>query len=348
MHALIGITIAAVLLATVATGFFLIADHSTKQTLPARSVQVEPENAAPVKTPITAARLNALRWQELGSLVSEVTADTNEISRVTGMLENSDSPVNLYLRALLLMAQNRPALALGVFDKIDISSIPADFLYAPHRLHRSLRPETADRYLERLRQVVTADDTSALIRARILAGDGELEQALSSYMKSDPATWAQYDLVLFRKIGSYQGLSIDLARMIGGAISSGRVRNNLEPRLKQIAREPVSESELSAFEQRIREGIANGTPEGKIALESAATLLRDRKIFLNRNYEHLLSLYASSEPVKLATETLLLLFLSAIDQNHRLQAEIWGQELKRRHAELEVRDWVNKMMVSLK
>ena len=342
-----GIIFAALLFATVILGSILLVDHDMAEPELLDKVKAEPLNAAPARLTITAARLHALRWQELGSIISEVSADPVQIKRISEIIENSNSPVNLYLRALLILAQNDPAKALSVFDTIDIDTMPADFLYAPHRLHSSLRPNVHDRYLEILQQAVKNNKSSSLIKARVLAGDGKLEQALSSYMQTDPASWAQYDLVLFSKITSYQGLSIDLTRMISGAIASGRVKKNLEPKLKQLTRQTVSQAEISALEQRIKHGIKNGTPEGKIVLESARRLLRDRKIFLNRNYEQLLGLYTSSEPIKLATETLLLLFLSAVDQKHSLQAEIWGQELKRRHTESEVTIWVNKLMVTL-
>ena len=135
--------------------------------------------------------------------------------------------------------------------------------------------------------------------------------------------------------------------MITGAISSGRVKTGLLPQLKQIAYQPVSNSEIAGFEERIKNAIRKNTPEGRIAIESAKTLLRDRKIFISRQYQKLIKLYLTSEPIKLATETVLLLFLSSVDQSNLQQAETWGQELKRRYAEAEVKVWVNKMMASL-
>lgn len=343
------ITFVIIVFVLVTLGVSLVFD-GTKVEAPSSSLDnTGTITIAPVvaSAPLTSARLNAMRWQDMGSIVSEVTANPAEMNRILDLLEKLDSPVILYLKALLMLAQEKPDIALGIFDNIDKSAIPADFLYAPHRLHRSLRPGVHDHYLEYLEQAVRDNKTSPLIKARVLAGEGRLSQALTSYMQTDPGTWARYDLALFSKISSYQGLSIDLTRMIAGAISSGRVKEYLVPKLKLIVRQPANESELTALEQHIKQEIRNGTPEGKIAQESVERLLRDRKIFLKREYTQLLSLYEDSDPLKLATETLLLLFLSAIDQNHRLHAEIWGQELKRRHAELEVRDWVNNLMASL-
>ncbi|HEY5733829.1 MAG TPA: hypothetical protein VIU36_03620, partial [Gammaproteobacteria bacterium] len=63
-------------------------------------------------------------------------------------------------------------------------------------------------------------------------------------------------------------------------------------------------------------------------------------------YHELIKLYSAAKPIKLSTETVLLLFLSSVELQDQEQAETWGQELKRRHAETEVRDWVNKTMAT--
>lgn len=298
------------------------------------------------QTRITSEQLSAMRWNDLGMVVATITANPDEIGRVAGLIENISTPVTLYLQALLILAQNQPKQALVVFNQIQIDRIPPDFLYAPHRLHQSINGDANDKYQELLEKAVAENKTSALISARVQATNGVLENALSSYLQSDPANWASYDLVLFKSIGSYQGLSVDLARMITGAIASGRVKADLIPQLTQIARQPVDISETTDFEKRIRVAIKNRTPEGKIALASARNLLRDRKIFLSRQYQDLISLYHTVEPIKLSTETVLLLFLSSVEIKNREQAETWGQELKRRHAETEVRDWVNKTMAT--
>ena len=299
-------------------------------------------SAAEIK--VTPELLSAMRWNDMGKVIATITASPEEIDRVTGLINDTGTPVTLYLKALLLLAQKKPEQAMGVFNQIQIDRIPANFLYAPHRLHQALNGNANDKYRELLEKAVNENLTSALITARVQATNGALEDALASYLQSDPASWASYDLALFRRIGRYEGLSVDLARMLTGAISSGRAKAGLVPQLAQIARQPSDGSEITDFENRIRNAIKNDTPEGRIALESARNILRDREIFLSRQYQELIKLYIAAKPIKLSTETVLLLFLSSVELQDQEQAETWGQELKRRHGETEVRDWVNKTM----
>ena len=331
------VTVAAVVLAAAVSSIRL-----SKSTAIDQDDLVNPVNAAAIR--VTPELLSAMRWNDMGNVVATITTNSEEIGRVAGLIDDMSTPVTLYLKALLLLAQNQPKQALGVFNQIQIDRIPPNFLYAPHRLHQVINGTENDKYRELLEKAVNENQTSALITARVLAANGALEDALSSYLQSDPASWASYDLVLFRRIGSYEGLSVDLARMLTGAISSGRAKADLVPQLAQIARQPADGSEIADFENRIRNAIKNDTPEGRIALESARNLLRDRKIFLSRQYQELIKLYSAAKPIKLSTETVLLLFLSSVELQDQEQAETWGQELKRRHGETEVRDWVNKTM----
>ena len=296
---------------------------------------------------LESADLQALRWDEVNQALATIGNDESEIERLTHLAGDVATPPAIYLSGLLLIAQQKPELALAAFHSLSLQSIPVSYLYAPHRLQQVLRPGEQDNYLSALRVAVENNALPTLIKARIQARDGDLSGSFSSYLQTDPARWASYDLESFSRIGSNQGLSVDLARMISGSIASGRVKTGLLPQLKQIANQPVSNSEIAGFEERIKNAIRKNTPEGRVAIESAKMLLRDRKIFISRQYQKLINLYLTSEPVKLATETVLLLFLSSVDQSNLQQAETWGQELKRRHTEAEVKVWVNKMMASL-
>ena len=62
-----------------------------------------------------------------------------------------------------------------------------------------------------------------------------------------------------------------------------------------------------------------------------------------RKYAELIESHRDTEPIKLPTETALLLFLSAVELKEQIEMDRWGQELKRRHGDAEVRDWVNEM-----
>ena len=70
-----GIFFAALLLVTVLLGSIVLVDHEMAQPELLDKGKAEQLNVVPTRLPITVARLNALRWQELGSIISEVSAD---------------------------------------------------------------------------------------------------------------------------------------------------------------------------------------------------------------------------------------------------------------------------------
>ena len=272
--------------------------------------------------------------------------DVSEIERLARLTGDAGTPPAIYLRALLLISQQRPEQALAAFDALDPQIIPPGFLYAPPRLHQALRPKDPDPYLPALRKAVAESKVPALIRARVQARDGDLAQALTSYLRTDPASWASYDLESFRKIANHQGLASDLAKLISGALASGRVRPKLAPALQRIARTSSTQPDVETFKRQLQLALEGKTPEGTVAIESARNLLRDRNMFLGRDYTSLIDGHREAEPMTLSTETVLLLFLAAVDLKDQMEVDRWGQELKRRHGQPEVRDWVNEMTAS--
>ena len=86
----------------------------------------------------------------------------------------------------------------------------------------------------------------------------------------------------------------------------------------------------------------------KIAASSLAQVLETRKRFLQRDYKKILQQYQNANPMALPTETVLLLFLSAVEIRNSLEVDRWGQEIKRRHPTQEVIDWVIELKTSAK
>ena len=293
--------------------------------------------------PVTEADLASLRWDEVDQAVAAISPDPTEIERVSRLARGMERPPAVYLGALLLVSQREAEQALASFGKIDPQVIPPGFLYAPYRLHQALEPTTPNPYLPPLRKAVAAGLVSPLIQARVQVRDGQLSKALGSYLKTDPADWASYDLETLQRIANHQGLAADLSKMIGGALASGRVKPRLAPALQRIATQPATQPDIEAFKEELRLAVESDTPVGRLAVESARSMLRDRKLFVARRYRALLDLHSGAEPVALPTETALLLFLAAVDLKEQLEIDRWGQELKRRHAEPEVRRWVNEM-----
>ena len=293
--------------------------------------------------PVTREDLAPLRWEEVNQVMAALSPDAAEIKRVSRLAGELNRPPSIYLSALLLVSLKEAEQALALFRTLDPQVIPPSFLYAPYRLHEALQPTDPNPYSPPLRKAVAEGRVPALIRARVQARDGQLAEALHSYLKTDPADWASYDLETLQQIANHQGLAADLSKMVGGALASGRVQPKLAPALQRIARQPNTQPDLETFKRELRRAVEAETPEGRIAVESAKRMLRDRKLFLARRYRALLTLHREAEPLNLPTETLLLLFLAAVDLKEQLEIDRWGQELKRRHNEPEVRSWVNEM-----
>ena len=231
---------------------------------------------------------------------------------------------------------------MAAFAILEPKDIPPAFLYAPHRLQQTLRPGSPNPYLRALRKAIAEDKVSPLVQARVQASDGDLTEALRNYFRTDPGNWAHYDVESLRRIGTHQGLAPDLRRLIAGALASGRVPQPLVSPIQALASSGATPTDAGELERQLRHEIAAQTPGGKRAAESAKRLIRDRKLFVGRRYPELIAAHLDSDPIQLSTETVLLLFLSAVELKERIEMDRWGQELKRRHGEAEVRDWVNQ------
>ena len=116
--------------------------------------------------------------------------------------------------------------------------------------------------------------------------------------------------------------------------------------MQELARQGAVTPEPEEFKRQIRREIEANTPAGRIAIESAKKLINDRKLFLTKKYTELIGAHRDADPIKLPTETVLLLFFSAVELREQIEMDRWGQELKRRHRDVEVRDWVNETVSS--
>ena len=294
--------------------------------------------------PLTLAAVASLRWEEIDQLLAAHGGDDQHRSQLDALAAEAGTPPATYARALLLIVEREPEQALAAFGSLDPQALPAAMLYAPFRLWQALRPDAANPYLPPLRRAVAQREVAPLIRARVLAFDGDLLGALENYLRSDPAGWTRYDLQALRQIATHQGLAPDRARLIAGAVSSGGLERELAAELRRIPAQRTGGVELEAFRERIERAVREQTAEGKLVIASARKLLQDRQQFLARDYSALLDANRDTVPLTLPNETLLLLFLSAVQVQDALEMERWGQELKRRHTrQSEVGAWVDEM-----
>ena len=323
--------------------FFLTMEGPVGEATQPEPIEASATGRFSATRPVTQTELEILQWGEVNQLLQAVGADAGKIERLIQLANGVHTPPATYLRALLLILQQQPEQALAAFDALDIRTLPPAFLYAPYRLQQTLHPENPNPYLTALRKLVAEGKGPPLIQGRVQAFDGDLREALGSYLRTDPASWAQYDLESLQRIGTHQGLVPDLRRLIVGALASGRVQQGLVAPLQALARSGAAAPDAEELKRQVTRAIEAKTPAGQIAVESVKKLITDRNLFVGRQYAELVATYRESEPVELSTETVLLLFLAAVEIKEEIEMDRWGQELKRRHAEVEVRDWVNEM-----
>jgi len=342
----LGVVAIGVLVAA-AAWFFGVRKPAVVATTPQTGIPDNPrEDRFSRHRPVTQETLDTLAWEDINPLLRSAGSDAVEIERLAQLTVAAKNPAATYMRGLLRILQKRPDDALATFGTLDLHLLPPAFLYAPHRLQQTQRPGDLDPYLTVLRNAIAEGRVPPLIQARVLALDGKLGESLAAYLRTDPGEWVQYDLESLQRIGMHEGLAADLRRMLGGALASGRVSPDLAERLRAIVRDDVPTPELEEFKSQLKRNVEAGTPEGTIAIASAKKLITDRKAFLNRDYSALIDSHRKSKPMILATETVLLLFLSSVEIKDRIEMDRWGQELKRRYREGEVRDWVNEMTSS--
>jgi hypothetical protein len=292
---------------------------------------------------ITVERLQSLNREDIGQVVQSVGTTRVNLQDAIGMTAELENPPAIYLRGLLLLTDSKPEQALTAFGRVPEGEIPPSYLYPPYRLHRHLRPKEPNPFLTWLKTAISADKVSPLIQARVQAQEGELNTALSNYLKTDPAQWVRYDVECLRIIGRHEGFHSEVRRLIAGAIKSRRLSEPMARALLPIAGTGTNASDVEAFKRILREELERNGETAKIATLSAAQLLETRKLFLERKYGALLKKYQLGEPMALSTETVLLLFLSAIKEDDRLEVYRWGQEIKRRHPDRETTNWVNQL-----
>jgi hypothetical protein len=307
---------------------------------------VDPQRAdpeGPPKTPaprvLSAERLAGLHWDELQEVLA---ADVTALESLLDTAGLELAPAASYLRALMRLARGEPETALEALASIPVEAIPPAFLYAPYRLHGELRSGAPNPYLAPLRAAVEAGAVGPLVRARVRSLDGNAAAALTDYLKTDPSRWTRRDVVCIAAILRHEGLARDARALVAGALGSGRVADPLRGPLSFLVIRRERDDALAARELRLREGLRGNGAAAGVAAESARLILELRRRFLARDYRGVLALYPDSAPSSLSTETILLTYLSSMALGDHEAGEPWALELRRRHPEPEVLDWLSR------
>lgn len=285
------------------------------------------------------AALSRLGWDDVAATVAGTSARAGLRREVLEATNGETRPEVLYLRGLLLLAESRPEESLAAFAAIPTDRIPPAHLYAPYRLHESLRPGQPNPYRAPLVAARRSGTLPPLIAARVAAVEGDLRAALQGYVASDPAQWAQHDVVVFRALRLHAGLSPDAGALLAAALRAGRVPERLRPDLGRLLA-PGGGQSLPELRAGLKKLLEESPGARQLAVAAVAAQLRARQLFLSRQYETLVREHRASEPTSLPDGTLVLLVLSANQVGDATLTQLWSQELRRRHPEPEVAAWL--------
>ena len=293
--------------------------------------------------------LTELDWQTLDQMLRVLGGDRIKIDQLLHNTADVQNPAALYLRGFAFMINNQPLQALTVFSQLSIRDIPVNFLYPVYRLNKQLQPEsvTFQKYLQAMQRAISTGSVSPLIAARVEAQEGDLYAALASYLKTDPAQWVTYDVKCIRRIAQHSGLNSEVLRMISGAVKSQRLSKAVEEPLSRLLTTEKDLTGVTAFKNSLKKELQQDSSSGKIALSSIKQMLDNRTVFLQRDYQKLLSTHKDTNPLIVPNESVLILFLSSVQLKNHLEMDRWGQEIKRRYPNREVMEWVSEMTTSV-
>lgn len=325
-------------------GKYIVGSHNA----PAPQAGPAASNVFKSTGPLTAETFRSLKWEDIDGFVGADGADPKRRRQVLDLTSGMPGAAAVYLRGLFFLIERQPAKALEAFDTIAADAIPATFLYAPYRLHEYMKPSEANRYREFLLRAAARGEVSPLIQARLQAQEGNLFAALSNYLRTDPALWAGYDIECLRKMANHSGLASEVRKMVAGALKSNRLDREVADELRKIFAPGSANAEAREFKRLLKEELVRNGSGAKMAIASAANLLETRKLFMERNYTAVLERHEKATPMALTTETVLVLFLSALQVGNRLEVDRWGQEIKRRYPFREAIDWVNGLTSAAK
>ena len=283
--------------------------------------------------------LEQLGWDDIAATAAGTSARAGLRREAVDALAGHQRAAARYLRGLLLMAEQRPDEALAVFDSIPVDQIPVLHLYAPYRLHGTLRPGAPNRYRAPLVAARRAGQLPPLTAGRVAVGEGDLRAAVQGYVTSDPAQWAQHDLNAFRAMMLHAGLSPDTRTMLAAALRGGRVPARLRADVEAL----LSSTDGSRVPDQLKAGLtklfAENPAAREVAIAAAAEQLRVRRLFLARQYAVVVQEHRASDPTSLPDATLVILLVSAGRSGEIDLRDLWAQELRRRHPGPDFERW---------
>lgn len=309
-----------------------------------RNTPTPPSNAAPgqnllsgviARDSVTPA-LTELRWEDMAATAAGTSARAGLRRDVIDTLASQPRVEARYFRGLLFMAEQRPEEALAAFEAIPVDRIPALHLYAPYRLHGTLRPGRPNPYRAGLVAARRAGQLPPLIAARIAAAEGDMKAAVASYVTSDPAQWARHDLGAFRALLLHAGLSPDTRTMLLAALRGGRVPGSIKGDVQGLLESTRASAPPDEVRAALKRLLRENPVARDVAVAAASEQLRVRRLFLARQYAQLVREHRASDRTSLPDATLVIVLVSANETGDRDLRDLYAQELRRRHPDGDV------------
>ena len=244
-----------------------------------------------------------------------------------------------YRRGLEMLVRGDAGAALAAFDEMRPEEVPGDLAYPPYRLQSAMRPESRSAYAQPMLEAIAKGDVPRIVAARVLAQEGLLAESLAAYAATNPSSWTGHDLQCLRGIARDGALKVDLDRIVWRALTRPRLDSTVEKGLVSLVRNSGS----SGFEERFRRRVDTDPKARKIAADSLQQMQEARSLFMEQRYGQLLDRFGQKAPTQVTTEMSTVLFLSALKLHRVEEVYRWGQELKRRHPDRELADWVAKL-----
>lgn len=335
-----GLALAAGLLATLALLRVRNAAAPGGETVapePSNRIRVEADGRLNIQ------ELERLSWADLARTARASFESPKLPDQLLAATIHSTNPPVRYLRGLILVARGDARKALEAFDSVPLATIPAAHLYAPYRVHGELRLTQPNPYRAPLLAALGTRNLPPLLAARVEAREGKESDALSDYLRSNPADWTRHDLELLRGLTLNPALRPEADTLIRAALRGGRIPEALRPGFVEALKTKPAPQALGTMRTETASFLRQHPDIQSAAVTGAVRQLDFRQAFLKHDFARLLSQNQATEPMNASDETVLLLVLAAARQADRPAFDQWSQELRRRHPEPEVNRWLKEL-----
>jgi hypothetical protein len=280
-----------------------------------------------------------ITWADIAALVEQVSSDGEDKARIVASITSEHPPV-VYLKAMLEITLRRETDALLTFAAIDLDKIPATYLYLPFRITENVAQQ-ANRYQAPVYQAALEQRLEAIQNARILTRLGLLNQAFTHYLKTDPATWARYDVNSLRLLSMHDGLRHETGEMLVAAIMAGRLKDNVKTEIIALLAERGDVSE--AQKAQLRLALQTDSKARGVVVSAVREIFELRALFMDKAFSEITMRFESKPTQMVTDEANILIFIAAAATKNELQISRWGQELKRRFPDEETEAWLRSM-----